>query len=237
MVPTMVVNAEPAGPWRTSLPSRFPPAWSAVACTRLDPGRWGHDVKRSIGFSFDASGAVHRRGLIGTLRLPLEYVSARSRGGVKKLHTAVENALRPSTRSMVVGRTLDRDRADGTPTSRKGVEGRARGSSSRRHGGGGPRRCDPRRGGRCRRGRPIGRFVLRPEPGTGLSLDQRVVAVPFWRRQMYMTTGELGAMADVVFVAISVGFFGLCALYIKGCERILSSSEETAEIPSEVTSS
>jgi len=43
-------------------------------------------------------------------------------------------------------------------------------------------------------------------------------------------------MADAVFIAISVGFFGLCALYTKGCERILSSSEETAEVPGEVTS-
>lgn len=43
-------------------------------------------------------------------------------------------------------------------------------------------------------------------------------------------------MADVVFVAISVAFFGLCALYIKACERILSGAEETAEGPSEVTS-
>lgn len=43
-------------------------------------------------------------------------------------------------------------------------------------------------------------------------------------------------MADVVFLVVSVAFFGLCALYIKGCERILSSAEETADAPSEVTS-
>jgi len=33
-------------------------------------------------------------------------------------------------------------------------------------------------------------------------------------------------MADVVFVAIVVAFFGVCVLYIKGCERILGSDED-----------
>jgi hypothetical protein len=42
-------------------------------------------------------------------------------------------------------------------------------------------------------------------------------------------------MADVVFVAVSVAFFGLCVLYTKGCERILSGAEETADAPDEVT--
>ena len=28
-------------------------------------------------------------------------------------------------------------------------------------------------------------------------------------------------MADALFVLVVVGFFGLCVLYIKGCERIL----------------
>jgi hypothetical protein len=41
-------------------------------------------------------------------------------------------------------------------------------------------------------------------------------------------------MADVVFVLVSVGFFGLCALYVRGCERILESTEETADVPQEV---
>jgi hypothetical protein len=42
-------------------------------------------------------------------------------------------------------------------------------------------------------------------------------------------------MADVVFVLISVAFFALCALYIRGCERILKSTEESADVPEEVT--
>ncbi len=46
--------------------------------------------------------------------------------------------------------------------------------------------------------------------------------------------GDRSAMADAVFVLVSVGFFGLCALYIKGCERILSDTEETADVAEEV---
>ena len=41
-------------------------------------------------------------------------------------------------------------------------------------------------------------------------------------------------MADVAFVLISVGFFGLCALYIRGCERILRSREESEGVLDEV---
>jgi hypothetical protein len=33
-------------------------------------------------------------------------------------------------------------------------------------------------------------------------------------------------MPDVVFVLITLAFFGLCVLYIKGCERILSGAED-----------
>jgi hypothetical protein len=33
-------------------------------------------------------------------------------------------------------------------------------------------------------------------------------------------------MPDVLFVLITAAFFGLCVLYIKGCERILSGAEE-----------
>ena len=42
-------------------------------------------------------------------------------------------------------------------------------------------------------------------------------------------------MADIVFVLVSVAFFGLCVLYIRGCERILRSNEETADTPDGVT--
>jgi hypothetical protein len=34
-------------------------------------------------------------------------------------------------------------------------------------------------------------------------------------------------MADIVFVLIAVAFFALCGLYIRGCERILRSGEES----------
>jgi hypothetical protein len=37
-------------------------------------------------------------------------------------------------------------------------------------------------------------------------------------------------MADVLFVAVVVGFFALCALYIKGCERILGDEDEAGEV-------
>jgi hypothetical protein len=44
-------------------------------------------------------------------------------------------------------------------------------------------------------------------------------------------------MADIVFVAVILAFFGLCVLYMKACERIIGSAEETtADVPGEVTS-
>ena len=36
-------------------------------------------------------------------------------------------------------------------------------------------------------------------------------------------------MGDVVFVVMTVAFFALCALYIRGCERIVQSGEEAAD--------
>jgi hypothetical protein len=41
--------------------------------------------------------------------------------------------------------------------------------------------------------------------------------------------GDARVMADVLFVAVVVGFFALCALYVKGCERILGGAEEAGE--------
>ena len=35
-------------------------------------------------------------------------------------------------------------------------------------------------------------------------------------------------MADILFVLVSLAFFGLCALYVRGCERIIGGSEDTA---------
>ena len=42
-------------------------------------------------------------------------------------------------------------------------------------------------------------------------------------------------MPDIIFVAVILAFFGLCALYIRGCDRILQGTEEPADSPSEVT--
>lgn len=42
-------------------------------------------------------------------------------------------------------------------------------------------------------------------------------------------------MADFVFVAIVLGFFGLCALYIRGCDRLLRGSQEAADPTDGVT--
>jgi hypothetical protein len=36
-------------------------------------------------------------------------------------------------------------------------------------------------------------------------------------------------MADIVFVLVSLAFFGLCWLYVRGCERIIGSGEEAPE--------
>jgi hypothetical protein len=40
---------------------------------------------------------------------------------------------------------------------------------------------------------------------------------------------------DVIFIAVVLAFFGLCALYVRGCERILSSGEESTDSAPEVT--
>jgi hypothetical protein len=33
-------------------------------------------------------------------------------------------------------------------------------------------------------------------------------------------------VADFLFVLVAVGFFGLCVLYIKGCERIVGDGDD-----------
>jgi hypothetical protein len=38
-----------------------------------------------------------------------------------------------------------------------------------------------------------------------------------------------GRMADIVFVAVALAFFGLCALYVRGFERLMRGSEEEEE--------
>jgi hypothetical protein len=32
-------------------------------------------------------------------------------------------------------------------------------------------------------------------------------------------------MADLAFVLVALGFFGLCVLYVRGCERIVGGGE------------
>ena len=36
-------------------------------------------------------------------------------------------------------------------------------------------------------------------------------------------------MADVVFVAVTIAFFALCALYVRGLDRLVRSAEDADE--------
>lgn len=40
-------------------------------------------------------------------------------------------------------------------------------------------------------------------------------------------------MADIIFVLVGLGFFGLCVLYVRACDRLVRGSEETPEAVSE----
>jgi hypothetical protein len=33
-------------------------------------------------------------------------------------------------------------------------------------------------------------------------------------------------MADLLFIAIAAVFFGLCVLYVRGCERLIASADD-----------
>jgi hypothetical protein len=33
-------------------------------------------------------------------------------------------------------------------------------------------------------------------------------------------------MADIVFIALTLAFIGLCVLYVRGCERIIASADD-----------
>jgi hypothetical protein len=46
--------------------------------------------------------------------------------------------------------------------------------------------------------------------------------------------GVIEVMPDVIFVIVSIAFFGLCVLYVRGCDRIIRGAEESAETPGEV---
>jgi hypothetical protein len=37
-------------------------------------------------------------------------------------------------------------------------------------------------------------------------------------------------MADVVFIAVAIGFFGLCIAYVRGLDRIVRGAEEADSI-------
>jgi hypothetical protein len=41
-------------------------------------------------------------------------------------------------------------------------------------------------------------------------------------------------MADVAFVAVIIGFFALCALFVRGCDRIVRSDDSESGAPAEV---
>jgi hypothetical protein len=36
-------------------------------------------------------------------------------------------------------------------------------------------------------------------------------------------------MADIVFVAVALAFFGLCVIYVQACDRLVRGTEEDAE--------
>jgi hypothetical protein len=36
-------------------------------------------------------------------------------------------------------------------------------------------------------------------------------------------------MADIIFVLVAVAFFGLCALYVRACDRLVRGSEEAPD--------
>jgi hypothetical protein len=40
-------------------------------------------------------------------------------------------------------------------------------------------------------------------------------------------------MADVVFVLTAIAFFALCVLYVRACERIVGSTADVEDSPSE----
>jgi hypothetical protein len=33
-------------------------------------------------------------------------------------------------------------------------------------------------------------------------------------------------MADIVFIAVTLAFFATCVLYVRGCDRIISSADD-----------
>ena len=43
-------------------------------------------------------------------------------------------------------------------------------------------------------------------------------------------------MADVAFVAVIIGFFALCAAFVRGCDRIVRSDDDDSADAAEVTS-
>ena len=76
-------------------------------------------------------------------------------------------------------------------------------------------------------GRPIGRFVLIPEPGIGVPLEARVVGVAIadqvgsaWQERSRLRDG-----ADVIFVAVVIAFFAIAVAYVRGCERIVGDDD------------
>jgi hypothetical protein len=37
-------------------------------------------------------------------------------------------------------------------------------------------------------------------------------------------------MADIVFIALTMAFFAICVLYVRGCDRIISSADDDSNV-------
>jgi len=55
------------------------------------------------------------------------------------------------------------------------------------------------------------------------------------RRQQVVAAREVHNMADIVFIAVGLAFFGLCVAYTRGLDRLVRASEE-GEAAQEATS-
>lgn len=88
------------------------------------------------------------------------------------------------------------------------------------------------------RGNVLGRFVLEPMPGSGVSLEERVVAVALADQvgAVLAATGSKGhALADLAFILTALAFFGVCLAYVRGCERLIRVDDDRSETTGEPT--
>jgi hypothetical protein len=45
-----------------------------------------------------------------------------------------------------------------------------------------------------------------------------------------LTEEERTVMADIVFIALTMAFFAICVLYVRGCDRIISSADDDSNV-------